>query len=667
MGSCQVCESEKSHNLDISHHDIKRAHDPDARLVETTLASCDAAATRQLAVAGRGDSRSETRPPGEVTGTASSGLGDGARAPEPAAAEAAHATTHPPFVSTGAPMAGADVPEPRRRRRRRRRRPHTRLDEEDERRTTIPRTYNANFMRAVSKSPLIGDRHATEDITAATGRRVAKGLRAEARRLAQEGDESDLFVETYRHGWADIAGRLERATPEELPREAVWAYSVESFLYKVPNRTLRDQDESRMGFAPFIRVLHDTLENLWGGLEQFQGPVFRVMSMDDATAERYRPHVLDKRANIFSWDGFTSGACEAEVAYMNCEMFGANTLIIIRQEPGQGPVDIRRVSDFGEDEAEVMYPLGQRFEKVSVRMRRASEVWGELGVERGTRSDAVLRVIELMAVDQFYELAKDLFRDGGTAIEGIQILKERVMYEERVAGPESEKVAFAAFFLGDAQRRQRYFEDALQTCQKSITIYKKIHGEHHLAVGSLLALIGSIHAESSKMDEAEEYYQKDYKLRLELQGANHTDTAQSMNNLGEVLRTREKLEEAMEMHQNALRIRYNRYGDNHYDTAQSYDNISKVHRQQGRPEEALDYAKRALRVQTNILGKVHPSTADSYYNIGYLYMQDAQYQEALDNYRDALQIRSATLGDEHSKTKEAETAVVFCENRLKRR
>jgi len=71
-------------------------------------------------------------------------------------------------------------------------------------------------------------------------------------------------------------------------------------------------------------------------------------------------------------DGLTSVGITAEIARKNFQEFAANTLVIIDQELGQGPIDIRTMSDFGEQEGEALYNIGQQFKKVALWRHRGA-------------------------------------------------------------------------------------------------------------------------------------------------------------------------------------------------------------------------------------------------------------------------------------------------------
>ncbi len=79
---------------------------------------------------------------------------------------------------------------------------------------------------------------------------------------------------------------------------AVYVYTVESWVYKVVNRALREHDETKAGLAPYIRVLHDSVANPEGPLERWTGRCYRWMRLDAATLRKYAPNpVIGSREN----------------------------------------------------------------------------------------------------------------------------------------------------------------------------------------------------------------------------------------------------------------------------------------------------------------------------------------------------------------------------------
>lgn len=341
--------------------------------------------------------------------------------------------------------------------------------------------------------------------------------------------------------------------------------------------------------------------------------------------------------------------------------FDANTLIIISSEDGQGPVNVQHVSDFGEDESEVMFTLGQQFLKESVEMRRCRDVWKELGVEDGCNATGTMRVIKLTAVDKFFELAKDIYRDGGTAMEALEVLRKRVEYEERKYGENDEHVAYALFFLSNAANSLRILDVALSNAERAYRVYQHCHGEDHVTLCSIDTLFGSIYSAQRNYDESVKYYQKalaSYKVH---RGEDHIETANTMGNLAVNMMLGGKLDDALELHQTSLKILLKHFGENHMDTARSYRNISDVYREMGRHADAVEWCLKAKKMDLRLLGAQHPESAECIQCLAFLYFQADQFEDALPNYRECKAIYEACFGLEHDKTQEAVRGLEYCE------
>lgn len=523
------------------------------------------------------------------------------------------------------------------------------------------RTFTTNYLHAISTSPLIGKRQETVQVDGDYGKLIAKGLRKEAAVEAAAGRDGNLVVPVNclplwyvgDASAADLADLFDRCPQDELARHVVWTYSVESFLQTVLNRVLRDQDETRKGFAPFIRLLHDTLFHRWGGLTPYDGPAYRVMHLDDATAEMLSPlPVADKkdaRANIVAWEDFASCSCKASCAFERYEPLKANALVTITSAPGQHPVDVRRFSDWGDDEGDVMFALGQQFHKKSVEKRPCGEVWKELGVVSGAKLDGEMWVVELMAVDAFYDFAEDIFREGAGEQEAVELLEQRVALEkERSGDDESVAVGVAMNYLAKAYRLQGKLKESLDLLEKELEITRKHFGDDHAVTAASYESLGVVLVTMGNYDDGIDMHRKCMEKRIEIYGEDCTDVAHCYSNIAIGMLRKENYQESLEHNQKALAIRLNHLGQFHADTALSYGNIAEAYRMMGENDEALENHKKALEIREVVLDPRHPSIGDNLLNIALIHSTLKQRDLALQNFEAALSISLEQLGEHHA-------------------
>jgi tetratricopeptide (TPR) repeat protein len=248
----------------------------------------------------------------------------------------------------------------------------------------------------------------------------------------------------------------------------VKAYTEETFIYKVVSKVMRDHDEAKKGLAPFVRLLHDSLARPEGALQRYDGRCYRWMKLDRATRDKYTVNPDYDLENLFAWAGFTSACRDKEATWGNLSSFDGNTLFIIDQAAGLGPVDISRHSVYPH-EYEVLYPLGQQFRKVRCGEWNMSQLKGELGDAGANDSGEWPKtVVHLKAVDEFYDFCENLYRDGGSVQQALPLLEARVQWEKARSGD----VALAHRHVAMAKEAQGDFPGALAAYEQARTVYE---------------------------------------------------------------------------------------------------------------------------------------------------------------------------------------------------
>jgi len=135
------------------------------------------------------------------------------------------------------------------------------------------------------------------------------GQEDEALRLAS-------VLENYQGSKQDIIGEV-----------CVQIYTAETFLYKVLNKALREENVSKANtLAPFCILLFFFLYRAWHGYVEFPGykmQVYRGCQLSPELIEVYK-EIAKKEKSYFAWDSFTSTSKNRRKA----ERYG-NTLFII--------------------------------------------------------------------------------------------------------------------------------------------------------------------------------------------------------------------------------------------------------------------------------------------------------------------------------------------------
>lgn len=580
----------------------------------------------------------------------------------------------------------------------------------------------------------IGRRYLTvpKQSCAGTFRQLASCLREEAARLQTCGEDSSLVVATLRHpewggprpqpGKSDLARLFEACPEQDMVAHLVWTFTVHSFIHASVNALVQGGGASPESpvLAPFARLLHDALALQWGGLERYSKTVYRAMTMDDAAAARYAAGNSASCSNLFAWDGFIICHCSPEKALTQVTGLGANTLIVIESDEGRGPVDIRQVSDFGREEGEALFNTGQHFRKLGVETVPMKEAFKDVDPEvlATVPADGRIRVIRLLAVDAFFEIADDLC-DGTQNQAGdspgeeeaarellVQLAEERHSFartlEEEGSG-EGTDVPDCLALLRRAYGRAHRLPDLRERLGAELERCCARHGDCSEQAALLHEHLGHLLMAMHLQAEGSGQLRKALEIRTQLFGANSVRLAHSHNQMGMLKMQEGDLAGALATAKEVLRLRLDGLGRLHADTAQSYANVADVYKMMGKLDEALQnqqeclsicldaldandmrvgeahlnialiYSARkerdpairefeaARRIYAHNRGDAHLSLATIYSGMGYLDHILHNWDEAESHYTQAMEIWEATLGPDHRNTVYARNQVATCQ------
>ncbi|CAF2093101.1 unnamed protein product, partial [Rotaria magnacalcarata] len=171
--------------------------------------------------------------------------------------------------------------------------------------------------------------------------RAAKGILAEGKLLQEDFDAQSMAK--------DLRSCIDN---EEIFACAARLYSNESFLYKLLNSTLRNNDITKLEtLGPFCYLLNWHLVRNNCGEESL---LFRGMDLTDDIIDEYRQAI----GKIIVWSAYTSTTKDPRVA----EMFANNTIVIItaKRDNHLYRSDISSLSRFP-DEQEVLMDSQYKF------------------------------------------------------------------------------------------------------------------------------------------------------------------------------------------------------------------------------------------------------------------------------------------------------------------
>ncbi|CAF3299351.1 unnamed protein product [Rotaria sp. Silwood2] len=164
--------------------------------------------------------------------------------------------------------------------------------------------------------------------------------------------EGHLLGQDSEAKWlSDKLIKFENSTEEEINECCVRLYTHESFLYKLLNKTLREDDMSKVDtLGSFAYLLYMSSSNLKKHL--YQGIVYRGAKLDLDMIDDYKKALSD---GCRSWSGFTSTSRSRRRA----ENFG-NVLFIIDILRSGTAIDVSSLSEFPSEE-EVLINAGWNF------------------------------------------------------------------------------------------------------------------------------------------------------------------------------------------------------------------------------------------------------------------------------------------------------------------
>jgi hypothetical protein len=187
--------------------------------------------------------------------------------------------------------------------------------------------------------------------------KAAQGILDEGRLLGKVAESKWLakqLLDVKEQSWDEIALRC------------LYLYTRETFLYKLLNKALREEDLSKVDtLGPFCDFLWNSLSSEYlKSKYSYKGTVYRGAALEFDEIEDYKHSI---RQPPKEWLGFSSTSKKRELA----EMYG-NTLIIINVPSQSQHLDISTISNFP-DEEEVLLGASTSFQTEDVTYDEATK------------------------------------------------------------------------------------------------------------------------------------------------------------------------------------------------------------------------------------------------------------------------------------------------------
>lgn len=183
--------------------------------------------------------------------------------------------------------------------------------------------------------------------------------------------------------------------------------------------------------------------------------------------------------------------------------------------------------------------------------------------------------------------------------------------------------------LGRIAETKGEYDTSLEYLYQSLDIKLKIMKSNDPSIAQTYNSIGIVCQQKGDHDKALEAFNKALNIWKRAYGRNHPNVAGCYNNMGVVYKREKNYIEALECFQKALHIREKHPSTNHYDLAGSYNNIGAVYERLGHHDLAIEHYNLSLKIKSKSLPPHHPSIASTFENLGYVYENLGAYLQAL--------------------------------------
>ena len=468
--------------------------------------------------------------------------------------------------------------------------------------------------------------------------------------------ERDL-INLFRSYYRDNEVGLRRIHEFELyycPRNAIWWYTKEYFLYGTLNKALRTQDiDTLYKMRSFITDLHRQLEQLCQ--QSIHIAPFKVFRGQCMSKKDFETHSLNV-GGLISFSNLLSCSKDINVAlaYVSSQDQNENTVPVLLQISVDPQVrntlfaDITDVSYYGTRELEFLFSMGTIF-----RIRLVHS-WCH---------DHRVKVFDLLLTNDEDEDLKKLREHmkeeiGGTnnLVNFGRLLIEmgnlsqseqfyKIVLQETNLKDDPRTVAMIYNELGYIASQQNLKKKSLKLYKKALSIGHERFPLKDAQLSTFLNNIGGIYFDLKDFDQAEEYYKE--ALEIDKNVDNKCNQAIRYHNIGMVYQEKQNFKIALKNFNNSLELKQSKLSPRHPSIAISFRSIGNIYRLQDRFEEALQYCSKALEIEMDSLPPYHLSLSMTHYCIALIHYDQQQFKDALNVMTTAHDIAKKTLPATH--------------------
>jgi CHAT domain-containing protein len=201
--------------------------------------------------------------------------------------------------------------------------------------------------------------------------------------------------------------------------------------------------------------------------------------------------------------------------------------------------------------------------------------------------------------------------------------------------------------LADVYQMKGDYAKALPLYHDVLDRYKKLHGEEHSAIASVLNNLGLLYKNTGLYNDALRLYQRALEINTIVSGSEHPNTARSLNALAALYGTMGEYDKALSLAKHSVEIYERVPGPTHPDLIESRNTLALIYEDMGKFDQAFPLVERNLKLAEKIFGESYPETAVSLNNLAAFYVDFGQYDLALPLFKRSLAIFMESSGSDH--------------------
>ncbi|GMH46026.1 hypothetical protein BSKO_13990 [Bryopsis sp. KO-2023] len=227
-------------------------------------------------------------------------------------------------------------------------------------------------------------------------------------------------------------------------------------------------------------------------------------------------------------------------------------------------------------------------------------------------------------------LGKEKFKEAEEAC------AKAISIREKVLPPNSMELLHLKATLGSIYHRGGRCAKARDLYMEVLPEHRRVLGECHPVVGSLMCNFAAALCQTGEHAEAERVYKEALPLRKAIIGETHQEIGGIMEGIGRAIHSQGRVDEAQKWYQKAAEIAKKNHGEEADEAlAQSLESMATTYVSQRNYSEAEKTCREMLDVQKKSMGGFHPSVVKGLIDLGDILdlqgkpkQADAQFSEA---------------------------------------